>query len=409
MLRLWRFAIKDLKRKASIAIIILFLIPSWSILANVSQLFVETPDEKYIWELQWPADIEAGMKNASETPILLKKLKEIEGIKWYVYPSEIDLWNWLSYEERNYSLCVHWCNVDDPTFPSPEFLIEGRFFRSNYERTVIIENIGLQLLKDLGLYKGLGENRTIICLRAFNLIENVTVVFNLTLIGVIANPATIGEEELHLRLSNTINIFLPLGTYLDFFNKTFLGGRYWAADFRPGNMDWEWYFFPTAWIKVKKGYDVEEVAENIRRSIPGVIVRARTKSEKSRIKWLLYRLGVALIISYALLGSIIILDMYINQSQISMLKVLGWQQSHMVKWFMLKYLTIGILDTFLVLIFPGLTIGLLLGFSFTWYSLYIYLVHLPYYLAFMILASLLLGLPAMIMGYRISAESAIRS
>ncbi|MHA1616159.1 MAG: hypothetical protein ACTSX9_02505 [Candidatus Njordarchaeales archaeon] len=211
MLRLWRFAIKDLKRKASIAIIILFLIPSWSILANVSQLFVETPDEKYIWELQWPADIEAGMKNASETPILLKKLKEIEGIKWYVYPSEIDLWNWLSYEERNYSLCVHWCNVDDPTFPSPEFLIEGRFFRSNYERTVIIENIGLQLLKDLGLYKGLGENRTIICLRAFNPIENVTVVFNLTLIGVIANPATIGEEELHLRLSNTINIFLSLG------------------------------------------------------------------------------------------------------------------------------------------------------------------------------------------------------
>ena len=409
-LRLWRFAIKDLKRRASIAIIILFLIPSYFILSGVSQFFVETLDEKYLWGLVWPADIEAGMKNVSETPILLEKLKEIDGIKWYVYPSEITLSNWLSYEGRNYTLSVRWCNVDDPTFPSPEFLIEGRFFKSNYERAAIIDNIGLQLLKDLRLYKGLGENGTIMCLRAFNPIENITVVLNLTLIGVIASPTTIGQEETYLREhTNTILIFLPLATYLDFFNRTFLGGRYSAADFRPGNMDWEWHFFPTVSIKVKESYDIEKVAEDIRQSVPGVVVMTRTETKKASAIRLLYKLSIVLAISYALLASIIILDIRINQSQISMLKVFGWQRSHIVKWFMFKYLIIGILDSFLVVIFPGQIIGLLLGFPFTWYSLYIYLVHLPYYLAFMILASLLLGLPATIMGYRIGAESAIRS
>ena len=114
------------------------------------------------------------------------------------------------------------------------------------------------------MFSGIGPNSTILNL----VLHGANFSMKLFIKGVISNPSLRGNEESYLKLTNVIHIWLPLNTYLDLANKTKLNlFNVLVNDY--------------IYVKVKEGYKVSDVVENIKKEI---VAKLNITSDKILIK-----------------------------------------------------------------------------------------------------------------------------
>jgi len=381
------FILKDIKRKSSIAVLALLIISSFYIGGFISSFIIEIEAEKYWHDQSWPADIHIIWWEYGNFSEIIEGVNDIEGVKWSVYPAGINFFERIKYGDKRYTLYVTWCNVEDPIFPSPKYIVEGEFFKSNNETSVILESIGKQLLIDIGEYKGLGENGTVIDLD----------VMNLTIAGIISNVLIMGREEAYLKLTNIIFVYVPLNTYLEIYetlskNESTMGS----------SIDID----PTIYVKVEEGYDIEEVADRIRERYPGVSLETRLEAKRAEQEVLLRGTLYTAIMIYALSAAVMVWDIKNRNYEIAMLKAMGWRRRHMLELFVLRYVIFGLISGL-----AGLIVGFILSslmLAPTLYYAYLFILYLPYQVLLTTTFTVLFSIPATIKAYNISAESVIR-
>jgi len=385
---------KDLRRKSSIAVFILLIVSSFFVSIVIRNLIIYTEADEY-WDLQmWPTEIIVHpLGDVEDFPVIEEAIREIEGVKWTVYPAKIYFSGKFRYQNRSYYLELSWCNVEDITFPHPKFIVRGRFFESNYENSVIIESIGEQLLKDIGEYKGIGENKTMLDLG----------VASLPIVGVITNQLMNGREEAYLDLTDIIAVYAPLGTYLKLYKAISQLNFTERAELK---VDFEYAIN----VKVKEGYDIDMVANRIKSKYPhGVVVETVTEYEKSYHELLVESTLYPTLIGYILSVFIMIWEIRRKTNEISLLKVLGWRRNDILKFFIMRYTIFGIISSIL-----GLSISLLLSslimFSIpNLYMIYLFfVVMLPIQICIATSLTVISSLPAIIKAYNVSAEKVLR-
>ena len=387
--KIFKIATKSVTQKSSIVVLILLSISMYYLGGYVGSEVVFSYTQEYWTQKNWPTEIK--IYKTTDThynfSAIVNNISNFEGVKWYVYPGGGILIRNDSYKYNGeqYYLEIKWCNVEDPTFPNSKYLIEGNFFRTNSENTIILESVGKQFFKDLGLYKGLGKNKTVLSVLGFNM----------SVIGIIASPILIGREEGYLKLTNVIDIYVPLHTYMRIVQKIKTQNYENNATINGG-----------IYVKVKEGYDVEKVAEKIRNTYPGINVF--TISEEKRILSRMF-LQMTLInagIPYVLATIVMLWDVKHNESKTALLKVLGWRRRDILKLFILKYFLMGIV---------GGLLGLALSFtSFitmppNLYIIYQVVMFIPIQILLGASTALLFAIPAVIKAYSVNAEKVMRS
>jgi len=389
---LFSMALKDLRRKSSIAVLILLSISSIFLFIILRWNFVRTLADEYFDRKYWPAEIEIyWYENESGIPVdlgsIVDDVREIEGVKWVVYPGGgISISYAFNYSGEDYYLEIGWCNVEDPTFPHPKFVVDGRFFKSNEEKSLIIEMPGRKLLEDLGLYHGIGTKVQILGV-------------NLTIIGVIGNPLYSGREERCLKLTNVISFYVPLNVYLNL-TSIALSPPYSGSI----NVD----VSKKICVKVEEGYSVDEVAEKIREKFPGIEISTVTESERSWLRSATLNYLIQALISYLLSGVIMLWSVKYREKEIFLFKALGWRIKDILKFFTLRAIILGVFSStigpFLLLVTEILPV-----FAINLYIIYVILLTLPLLLPTVILTVLIFSLPSIYLVYRLSSGEYIRS
>ena len=385
-------AMKDLKRKVNIAILVLLSISFIFLFIIVRANFIHTLSDEYWYRKDWPAEIEIyWYENESGIPVdlgsIVDDVREIEGVKWVVYPGGgISISYAFNYSGEDYYLEIGWCNVEDPTFPHPKFVVDGRFFKSNEEKSLIIEMLGKKLLEDLGLYHGIGTRVQILGV-------------NLTIIGVIGNPMLYGGEEQYLKLTNVINFYVPLDVYLNL-TSIALSPPYIGSI----NVD----VLKTICVKVEEGYSVDEVAEKIRERFPGIEISTVTESERSWLRSVTFESLIQALISYLLSGIMMMWSVRYDKKKIFLLKALGWRVRDILGFFTLRNVILGVFSA-VVGTFLTLVVGILPAPYINLYIVYTILLPLPLLLPMVILAVLIFSLPSIYLVYRLSSGEYIRS
>ncbi len=385
-------AMKDLKRKVNIAILVLLSISFIFLFIIVRANFIHTLSDEYWFRKDWPAEIEIyWYENESGIPVdlgsIVDDVREIEGVKWVVYPGGgISISYAFNYSGEDYYLEIGWCNVEDPTFPHPKFVVDGRFFKSNEEKSLIIEMPGRKLLEDLGLYHGIGTKVQILGV-------------NLTIIGVIGNPMLYGGEEQYLKLTNVINFYVPLDVYLNL-TSIALSPPYIGSI----NVD----VLKTICVKVEEGYSVDEVAEKIREKFPGIEISTVTESERSWLRSVTFESLIQALISYLLSGIMMMWSVRYDKKKIFLLKALGWRVRDILGFFTLRNVILGVFSA-VVGTFLTLVVGILPAPYINLYIVYTILLPLPLLLPMVILVVLVFSLPSIYLIYRLSSGEYIRS
>jgi len=385
-------ALKDLRRKSSIAVLILLSISSIFLFIILRWNFVHTLADEYFDRKYWPAEIEIDWyENESGIPVdlgsIVDDIREIEGVKWVVYPGGgVSISYAFNYSGKDYYLEISWCNVEDPTFPHPKFVVDGRFFKSNDEHALIIEMPGRKLLEDLGLYHGIGTKVQILGV-------------NLTIIGVIGNPLYSGREEQYLKLTNTINFYVPLNVYLNL-TSIALGPPYIGSI----NVD----VSKRICVRVEEGYSVDEVAEKIEERFPGIRMSTITESERSWLRSVTLDCLIQALISYLLSGIMMMWSVRYDKKKIFLLKALGWRVRDILGFFTLRNVILGVFSA-VVGTFLTLVVGILPAPYINLYIVYTILLPLPLLLPMVILAVLIFSLPSIYLVYRLSSGEYIRS
>lgn len=389
--KLLSMALKDLKRKSSIAVMILLSISSTFLFIILRWNFIYTLSDEYFDRKYWPAEIEIynGYENESGVPIdlgsIVDDIRGIEGVKWVVYPGGgISIGYALNYSGKNYYLVIHWCNVEDPTFPHPKFMVEGRFFRSNEEKALIIEMPGKKLLEDLGLYQGIGTK-----------VQMLGV--NLTIIGVIGNPLFHGYEKKYLELTNDIDFYVPLNTYLNL-TSIALSPPYVGSL----NVD----VIKTIYVRVKEGYSVNEVAEKIREKFPGIGI-STVEDERSWLRSATLQFLIQALVSYLLCGAVMLWSVKYREKEIFLFKALGWRITDILKFFAVRSVILGlfssIIGPFLLLVTEILPV-----FAINLYIIYVILLTVPLLIPTVVLVVFIFSLPSIYLVYRLSSGEYLR-
>ena len=216
----------------------------------------------------------------------------------------------------------------------------------------------------------------------------------MSVIGIIAPPILIGREEEYLKLTNIINIYVPLRTYMSLVQK--IKTQNYG---RNATIEGEIY------VKVKEGYSVEDVAEEIRNTYPGISVFTNLEEKRSLSQMALQVTLVNAGIPYVLAAIVMLWDVRHNESKTALLKVLGWRRKDIVKLFILKYLLMGIISGLL---------GLALSFtSFITMPPNLYVISqvvtfIPIQSLLGASTAVLFAMPAVIKAYNVSAEKVMR-
>jgi len=385
-------ALNDLKRKANIAILILLSISSIFLFIIVRWNFTHTLADEYSDRQDWPAEIEI-YKYVNESGdrvdlgSIVDDVREIEGVKWVVYPGG-GIWidDAFNYHGKNYSLLIGWCNVEDPMFPHPKFIVEGRFFKLNDENAVIIDMIARKLLEDLGLFHGIGTKVQILG-------------ENLTIIGVVGNPMLYGGEEQHLKLTDTIYFYVPLNTYL---NLTSI------ALSPPYINSINVFVLKEIYVKVDESYSVDEVAREIRERFPGIGMLVVTESKRSLLRSITLESLIQGLIFYLLSGMVMLWSVRYEKKEIFLLKALGWRVRDILRFFTLRNVILGIFSA-VIGTFLALVVGILPTPYINLYIIYTILLPFPFLLPMVVSAVLIFSLPSIYWIYRVSSGEYIRS
>jgi len=360
------------------------------VLAFFSSQVVYSFVNDYHEERMWPAEIEIlpseTLTNYSYLDYVAEHVNEIEGVKWSVYPGGgILVSNMFSYNDESYYLFIMWCNVDDLTFPNQKYLIEGRLFDSNNESSIIVENMVKRLLEKLNIYHGIGKNKT-----TLQILD-----FNLTLVGVIADPRTVNVEDYYLQLGNTLYAWVPLDTYMALVQKTYnlTSGIALASS--------------TIYVKVKEGFDVEDVAKRICMRFTQIKVRTYKDYKSFILIQYLQMFFMFGLVPLMLFGLTIFWDINHNAYKIALLKALGWKRRDVAKYLLLKYGFSGALAGAIGMILSIIPIPFIL-FANT-YVLFLFIGYFPIQIILMAILTVIFALPAIYKAYNMSTEALLRS
>jgi len=254
LLKIASLSLKDCRRKISIAILILLTVSSIFVSAFVVENLIDTIDKQYSVDENYPWDISIvawhpyGNESLGNMSLLAELVKDVEGVKYVIYPDIIFYEGWIRYKHKSYFLAIHGVNISDPIFPRPRYLIAGEFFSSNNESAVIMNNVGVKLLEKVGLFRGLGDNKTFLDLGP----PGGNSSFEFVLKGIVGIPGDVGDEEDVLKLTNGIDIYIPIGKYNELF-KVYK---------RSGSLRLHW--LPAIDIVVKDKDKTKEIATKIK-------------------------------------------------------------------------------------------------------------------------------------------------
>ncbi len=392
-------AFKDLRRGFSLGLILLLIVPSFFVMNFVSESLVMTDARQYVYDNIYPWDIlivnwyPYGNSTSGNMSVLAEEIRHVRGVKYVIYPESITYDGWAKVNGKSYFLNIQGVNITDPKFPKPRYLVSGEFFESNYEFSVIVDTVGAKLFEELGIFKGVGNNKTIIDLGIPE--ENVSIKFSLK--GIIDNPIHPGHEEEQLNLTSGIDIYIPVGAFNEIFTiyKKNEGFKYGIT------------YFPAIKVVVNNPDEVDEVAQRIKDKYPGVVLNVRSHV----IENLKARIAFETLVVILLVAPIIIFlmawDVKKRKWEISTLKVFGWGRKHVVLYNLIRVSVIGVLAGFF-----GLAIPVVLGwffFGFMMGTLYLFLIFLPYQLAIVTGISIIFSIPAVILAYNVSPEEAVRA
>ena len=366
---------------------IIIIFSSFLLILVVGNVFVRTTAQEYVEKMFWPTEIQVMPNNSKTLKELKEHLGEIEGVKWYVYPgSGLEL-QFIRYNEKNFLIMLGWCNVEDPTFPNPKFLYEGRFFTSNYENAVIINSATKKLLEYTGRFHGLGENGT-----KWNILG-----INMSIIGVISSPALYGNENHTLSATNDLYIYVPLHTYEVLFN---ISKQPQYVNVTPiGSGDF--------YVRVKEGYSIKEVANRIKNRFPDTAVFTVEGYRENKYSSVVIPSIRSSIIAFAVAGVIMVWEVKHRKDDVFLLKAIGWQRKDIIILFTLKNVLLGIISSIagicLMLLFYKIILDFLNAYM-TWFIISL----TPLTMVFVITGTLTFSIPSLLVLYKASVEDILR-
>ena len=397
-----RMSVSDLRKLSTIAILILISVSALFITGFYNCTTTYTEADEYFDKQMWPADIL--IRGSTNVTTIVENIKKIDGVKWIVSHGDgITVLNAINYNHKEYSISIGWCNVDDPTFPDPKFLIEGNFFKNNNENAIIIENFGKKLLEDINVTVKVGENGTKI--KMFDTL--------FTIIGVIANPLDIGNEEGYItRLTNIINFYVPLTTYYRLISKFKNPTQHYSTSYisTENTYTLKGLYLPPGsdiYVKVKEGYSVEKIANKIREMYPTLQIDTIVEYRQRRTQ-VAYKTIPFIGASFIFIGLTMVWEVRHRKKEDSTLKAIGWSFKDLSLFYILR-------DTFLALIATVLSVFYVILMSLTetasinMYQLRLFFLQIIPVIPAVIVGTLVLSVPSMYIAYRISVEEAIRT
>ncbi|MGQ4833902.1 MAG: hypothetical protein ACP6IS_08390 [Candidatus Asgardarchaeia archaeon] len=388
--KVFKALLKKLIRKRSIFIVLLLIFSTNNLTAYLFGQAVYSYVNEYSTAREWPTEIIVYRNGPGNLSNVVEKINNIDGVKWFVYPGGgVYIFDAFNYNEMKYTLQIMWCNVSDPTFPHPKYLVEGRFFKNNYENAVIVETIGRRLFEHLGIFKEYEKSILNLSIFGFNV--------SLTFVGAVSSILIEGREDYYLRVSNTIFLYVPINVYYELYNET----KILCVTTRkivPGPQ--------LMYVKVKDGYNINEVIKEIKNLDPTVgVASVNDAKENLEVEY-----TIALVIALILFGVaslVMIWDVVTDKEYISLLKVLGWTKWNVLALYILTYLIYGVLASSLGLLvnfldnFLGAPPGpRLLNLLLTTF--------IPLHYSVGISTALIFSIPAIIKVYKVSAESLLR-
>ena len=391
-----KLSLKYSKRKTSIGITIIILVSAILMMIVVGNVFFRTSSQEYVEGRIWPADIyvSPGGQNITESAFEIQAhLGEVDGVKWFVFPGtgiefQRIYYNWGNYE-RNYLITLMWCNVEDPVFPHPKFLYEGRFFASNYENSVIIDSATKKLLEYTGKFNGLGENKTV-----WNILG-----INMSVIGVISSPALYGNENHTLYMTDVLYIYVPLYTYKMLFN---ISKQLMRQPQYRDVISW----IPDFYVRVKEGYSIEKVANNIKNRFPNAGVITVEEYRESQYNRVVAPQINNSIILFGLVGVIMIWELRYRKKEIFLLEAIGWRRKDIILLFTIRSLLLGVISSIAGL-FVMLLYYKLLNFL-NAYIVWFIITLTPLTMIFVILGTIIFSFPTILILYKLNIESILR-
>ncbi|MCD6485639.1 MAG: ABC transporter permease [Candidatus Odinarchaeota archaeon] len=385
--RLIRMGLKYNRRKTSIGIFVIVTFSAFLLMLVVGNVFVRTSAQEYVKKQLWPTEIYVEPNSIKTLKELQTHLKDIDGVKWFIYPGDGLEFQQIYYNNKSYYIFLMWCNVEDPTFPNPKFLYEGRFFTSNYENAVIIDSATEKLLEYTGRFNGLGESGT-----KWDILG-----INMSVIGVISNPALYGNENYTLQGSTVFNIYVPLHTYEMLFN---ISKQPQYINVTPAGNG--------IFVKVKEGYSIKEVASRIRNTFPNVYVFTEESYENATYTQVVIPAITNSVIAFSIVGVIMVWEIRHIKEEIILLKAIGWKSNDIVILFLLKDLTLGLVASFSGFVCMLLLYKFVLGF-FNAYIAWFIASLIPLTTLFVIVGTIIFSLPSLIAIYRSNVEKLLRA
>jgi len=395
-----KFSIKDLKKKSTVVILILVAVNALLISALYRNLFIHSIADEYYEGKLWPTEIIVNPSNSNSnyTPAeLAEAIKKIEGVSWLVVNGDgFFAFDAFYYKGKSYSLILSWCNVKNPTFPNPKFLVEGKFFGQNNEDAIIIESYGQMLLKNIGLNATIGAKISFLDMR-------------FTLEGVIANPLEAGREESVLALTNVLHFYVPLETYYRliscYYNESVCGFEISQHQITisglvtpPGD---------TIYVKVAKGYSVKDIANKIKEISPEATVRTIVDAKKAEKQYTLSSALSMILPLFVFISLLLVWEARHRKNEIAIFKSLGWQFKDLLYFFIIRNVILSLIASLLGFFFILLWSEIVM-FGINWYLVEYHLQPCLISIPIVVATTLLSSAPALYFVYREGIETAIR-
>ena len=401
-----------LKNKSSLAVLFLMVIPAFSTYSYVADAIVQDINVRYVHDLYASGDIVVfyGFNySAGEREGIIFNVtdvvRSVEGVEWAVAPRSI---YYLPLNGSFYWYQFLWCNVSDPVFPKPEYVVEGEFFSSNDENAVLLDRQAFLYFKSIGRISGVGDVLGFTFRHVFwNNGSEIVVSFSYVVKGVVSSPAmdALGSSITE-RNGFAGNIIMPVNTFLKFFYVLY--EKFW----RRGVYD---VLTPDSAIvvRVKSGYNVDAVAKEIKRVVSErfpngeVLVYIPERTWQRTVEKEFREMVTYLVFSFALIAGILFWDVGTRKRLILLLRVMGWKRKHILILFVFRYVILAVLGS-LVAAFVTAGIYVLFGVSFA----KILLVLVRYYFLTVavvyVLVTLVFSVPALLRVYGLDLEKVLR-
>ena len=416
MLLSWFFRLAfrnlNLKNKATLAVIFLMIVPAFNVYTYVAYAIVQDINVRYIHDSSTLGDVVVfygfNYSVGERWDIIFNVtdvVRSVVGVEWAVAPRSI---YYLPHNGSLYWYRFLWCNVSNPVFPKPEYVVEGKFFSSNAENAVLLDRQAFLYFKSIGRISGVGDVLGFTFRHVFwNNDSEIIASFSYVVKGVVSSPAmdALGSSITE-RNGFAGYIILPVNTFLKFFYVLY--EKFWSR----GIYD---VLTPDSAIvvRVKSGYNVDAVAKEIKRVVSErfpngeVLVYIPERTWQRTVEKEFREMVTYLVFSFTLIAGILFWDVGARKRLILLLRVIGWKRKHILILFIFRYAILAVLGS-LIAAFVTAGIYVLFGVSFA----KILLVLVKYYFLAVavvyVLFTLVFSVPALLRVYGLDLEKVLR-